>query len=98
MHSFLASTRRCATCRWWEGERIADRAAGAAHTPCHAATGRCRSPVGWWTGRLKQAESTCEFWRPWENIHGPLPGRAGTEVVMLGPPMAYPVYPRYQPR
>jgi len=88
VRDFLASTRRCATCQWWEGERIADRAEGRVNTPHHALAGRCRSPASWWSRRLKQADSTCAFWTPWEPLTGLLSGRPRLRLVMLGSPMS----------
>jgi len=64
MREFHASVRRCATCRWWEGERLAGSAACRVRTPRHAEMGFCRSPQGWWVDRPRLAESLCVFWEP----------------------------------
>lgn len=90
MRDFLASIRRCATCQWWEGERVADTLEGRVELPRHAGMGYCRSSSSWWLGRPRQADSLCRFWEQWERVrglgHGP--GRLG--LVMLGPAMRRP--------
>jgi hypothetical protein len=70
MRDFLASTRRCATCQWWEGERVADSLEGRVELPRHAGMGYCRSPSSWWLGRPRQADSLCRFWEQWERVRG----------------------------
>lgn len=87
MRRYLGSTRLCATCQMWEGERIAERALRVVHTPRHAVAGRCRSPVSWWENRVRQADSVCCFWQQWEPVRGAGAGRARFGLVMLGPRM-----------
>lgn len=87
MKNFLGRTRGCATCEWWEGERIADVSALRVHTPRHAGSGFCRSPVSWWVHRLRQAESVCCFWQQWEPVRHLRTGQRQFPLVMLGKPM-----------
>ncbi|HEV8612928.1 MAG TPA: arginine deiminase-related protein [Gemmatimonadales bacterium] len=87
MRDFLADTRRCATCHWWEAERLAGTLRGRVYTPRHALMGFCRSPESWWNGRPKQAESLCCFWQQWEQVSGLGARRTRLSLVMLGPAM-----------
>jgi hypothetical protein len=87
MRDFLADTRRCATCHWWEAERRAATLQGRVYTSRHALMGFCRSPESWWSGRAKQAESLCCFWRQWEALRDLGARRAHSGLVMLGPAM-----------
>lgn len=97
MIRYLGTTRRCATCQCWEGERLADPRLRVALTPRNAVAGFCRSPVGWWVGRVRQAESVCCFWQQWELVEGPSAGRTRLGVVMLGSPMDHSEYPTPPP-
>jgi len=97
MRDFQGCSRCCATCQWWEGERIADAAHGRVETPRHAGMGFCRSPASWWIGRAKQGESRCCFWEQWELVRGARYGPRHCGLVMLGPDMrdsGYPIPPR----
>jgi hypothetical protein len=84
---YHCTTRRCATCDWWEGERFAHRGAGRVHTPRHAGAGYCRSPVSWWAERLRQAEWLCCFWQQWSPIREAAAGRTQSGTVILDPSM-----------
>jgi hypothetical protein len=95
MRDFLAYTRRCATCHWWEGERIADTLNGRVELPRHAGMGYCRSPVSWWLGRPRQGDSLCAFWRQWERVRGLGHGPGHLGLVMLGPAMRHAHLPQF---
>src|SRR5689334_4158758 len=84
MRDFLGCARSCATCQWWEGERVADREQGRVTTPRHAGMGFCRSPESWWVGRAKQADSRCCFWQQWEPVRGTGHGPPRSRLIMLG--------------
>ncbi|NOT08211.1 MAG: hypothetical protein HOP28_08395 [Gemmatimonadales bacterium] len=97
MNNFLNTTRRCATCHWWEGERISDPKQNRVYTPRHAVLGDCRSPVSWWEGRHRTTDSVCSFWQQWERVRGPAPGRTRFGLITLGPEMSDYEYLRPMP-
>lgn len=97
MRDFLAYTRRCATCHWWEGERLADTLAGRVQLPRHAGMGFCRSPVSWWVERPRQGDSLCCFWQQWEPVRGLGHGPGHLRLVMLGPVMRNAEFPKPLP-
>lgn len=84
MRDFLGCTSSCATCQWWEGERVADREQGWVRTPRHAGMGFCRSRESWWVGRVKQAESRCCFWKQWVLVGNAGHGPPRSRLIMLG--------------
>ena len=92
MIRYQITTRRCATCQSWEGERLGDTQLRLALTPHHAVAGYCRSSVGWWMSRMRQAESACCFWQQWSLVEPPSAGRTQSGLVMLDSPMDHSEY------
>ena len=62
---YRISERKCATCRWWNGERGLEF---RGNQPYYVKVGGAGAPCMAWNSQQKSPATNCSRWEKWEKI------------------------------
>ncbi len=62
---YQGSSKYCATCAFWTGNRECDRFGQRVTVASPMDKGKCMAPKGGWRNQQRQANTQCTNWQKW---------------------------------